>query len=84
MESNPCSKCFESTRSTLDLVKMLNSNWSACEKCAHKPVMRVLAEQFQKQRPLWWMVGGVSVVPRKIVEYFGKHPPGWRRSAFTN
>lgn len=75
MDSNPCNSCLEATRSTLDLVKILNHNWSACDHCAQQPVMEVLREQFWKRRPLWWVVDGESIVPPQIVDYFRKHPP---------
>jgi hypothetical protein len=75
MMPNPCSRCFEESRSTLDILKILNRKWSACKSCAHQSVMRTLIEQFQKRRPLWWVVDGASVVPPRIVDYFRRHPP---------
>ena len=75
MKPNPCSGCFEATRSTLDVLKMMNHKWSACDSCAHEPEMQVMIEQFQKRRPLWWVVDGTPVVPPRIVDYFRRRPP---------
>ncbi|MBI4191404.1 MAG: hypothetical protein HY525_12820 [Betaproteobacteria bacterium] len=63
-----CGRCSGWTGSLEDVLAILNGEWSACEDCAHKEVMRVVAKQFRSRQPQWWVVNGKAVIPIWIVE----------------
>lgn len=63
-----CGRCPGWTNSLVDVLSFLNDEWSACEGCTQKEVMRVLARQFRSRQPQWWVVDGRVVIPIWIVE----------------
>ena len=63
-----CGRCPGWTNSPVDDLSFFNDEWSACEGCTHKEVMRVLARQLRSRQPQWWVVDGRVVIPIWIVE----------------
>ena len=63
-----CGDCSGWTGSLENVLAILNGEWSACEDCAHKEVMRVVVRQYQLRQPQWWVVGGRVVIPMWMVE----------------
>ena len=63
-----CGRCPGWTDSPLDVLAVLNGEWSACEGCPDKEVMRIVAKQFRSRQPQWWVVGGRVVIPMWMVE----------------
>jgi hypothetical protein len=71
--SNSCTGCLGSAESIDDVLKILKDEWSACDSCPGAPVVRVLAEQYRRRHPQWWVVDGNLVVPIWIVEKIRRH-----------
>jgi len=65
-----CERCLEWTTSVESVLEVLNddSGTSACEGCGSRRDRKVVAEQYRKRRPRWWIVGSTVVVPIWIVE----------------
>ena len=63
-----CSRCHEWTGSVESVLEVLTNDSCACEGCGSRHEMRLVAEQYRKRRPRWWIVGSSVVVPMWIVE----------------
>ena len=63
-----CGRCPRWTGSLEDVLGILNGELSACEVCAQREVMQVVAKQFRSRQPQWWVVDGRAVIPIWIVE----------------
>jgi|SoiMethySBSTD1v2_1073268.scaffolds.fasta_scaffold106317_5 hypothetical protein len=72
-----CERCLEWTTSVESVLAVLNddSGTSACEGCGSRRDRKVVAEQYRKRRPRWWIVGSTVVVPMWIVESLRTRKP---------
>ena len=64
----PCDHCQDWTTSVESVLRVLSRDTCVCEGCGREGYMRLVAEQYQKRRPRWWIVGSTVVVPIWIVE----------------
>lgn len=67
-EGASCSRCLEWTTSVESVLEVLNNDSYACEGCGRQGYMRLVADQYHKRRPRWWIIGSTVVVPMWIVE----------------
>jgi hypothetical protein len=74
-ERMSCSRCMEWTTSVESVVAVLTNDSSACEGCGRQDMMRIVADQYHKRRPRWWIVDTTVVVPMWIVEYLRTRKP---------
>jgi hypothetical protein len=65
-----CSRCLEWTASVESVLEVLNDDDDscACQGCGSKKDMKLVADQYRKRRPRWWIIGSTVVVPIWIVE----------------
>ena len=63
-----CDHCQDWTTTVESVLKVLSKDTCVCESCGREGHMRVVADQYQKRRPRWWIVGSTVVVPIWIVE----------------
>lgn len=67
-QATSCARCQEWTTSVDSVLEVLNSDSYACDGCGREGHMKVVAEQYRKRRPRWWIVGSTVVVPMWVVE----------------
>ena len=63
-----CARCQDWTTSVESVLKVLTDDNCSCEGCGRRGYMRIVADQYRKRRPRWWIVGTTVVVPIWIVE----------------
>ena len=74
-EGMSCSRCLEWTTSVESVLEVLSNESCACEGCGSQKTMKVVADQYHKRRPRWWIVGTTVVVPMWIVEQLRRRKP---------
>ena len=72
-----CERCLVWTTSVESVLEVLNDDngTSACEGCGSRKDRTLVAEQYRKRRPRWWIVGTTVVVPIWIVETLRTRKP---------
>lgn len=67
-----CNRCSGWTASVEEVLEVLEKKGSACERCAHGELMRLVTRQYRMRQPQWWVVDGKRVIPIWIVEHLRK------------
>jgi hypothetical protein len=70
-----CARCRDWATSIESVIAVLTHHSSACEGCGRGDTMKLVAEQYRKRRPRWWIVADTVVVPMWIVEYLRTRKP---------
>ena len=66
---------MEWTASVESVVGVLTNDSSVCAGCGQAGMMQIVADQYHKRRPRWWIVDSTVVVPMWIVEYLRIRKP---------
>ena len=68
LEQKICRHCLEHSATGEDMLTILKGASPKCSGCPEQPVMQMVTEQFQAQRPRWWQIKGKMVIPVWLVE----------------
>jgi hypothetical protein len=74
-QKSTCTRCLEWTTTVESVLEVLTNESCACEGCGQRGIMGVVADQYHKRRPRWWIVGSTVVVPMWIVEHLRMRRP---------
>ena len=72
MNEKPCHRCLGWADSPEIVQAILARQFSPCEDCDQKPVIRALTQQYEMSQPRWWVVNNTQVVPIWVVDALKK------------